>query len=365
MRVGHIAYTYEPLIGGAEIYIHNLKKILNKYKITQHIYQGKNSPSQKNNSEIIFIPAPKLIKRKPLYSFNALLNSQFLQLLKEDKLIIHDPFHYWPVVWHRNTIVVSHGVRWERPQQEQRWYNRVHFLSAKLAFKFANTLVANDSDFLRKMGINIKPKEGMFQKVRKNSWFIPNCVDIDLFKKNKGIEHLKKLNPILVPRNIVRGRGIHLAISAFREFNKKYPDTNLVICGDFTDHRYKNEIFNQIVELGLLGKVYFIGSVSWEFMPNIYSSSLLTVIPTLYEEGTSLAALESMSCGTTVVSTNVGGLVDLPTVHCKPNVKDLSVAMIDTFKNVQKIAKNQKTETRTTYNLGNFEKAWLKVLEIK
>ena len=223
--------------------------------------------------------------------------------------------------------------------------------------------MANDSDFFRKLGINLKPKERMFQEIIKNRWFIPNCVDTNKFKKSQSIKSLQSLNPILVPRNIVRGRGIHLAILAFKEFSKKFKNTSLVICGDFSDVEYKYEIFNLIKDLDLIGKVYFIGSIDWNLMPRIYSSSFMTVIPTLYEEGTSLAALESMSCGTPVVSATIGGLLDLPTLHASPETKDLAEKMIFCFKKRNNFSKQQQSEVRKIYNLENFEKAWLSVLK--
>jgi glycosyltransferase involved in cell wall biosynthesis len=154
----------------------------------------------------------------------------FTSLKKEDVLIIHDPFHFWPVAWHKNTVVISHGVRWDRPDKSENMYNRAHLASAKFSMKYAKKIVANDTNFYRKLGYRLKPKEKMFAQVDKNRWFIPNCVDTNIFKKVKPYSSLVKLNTILVPRNIVPGRGIHLAISAFSRFHKKYENTLLVIC---------------------------------------------------------------------------------------------------------------------------------------
>lgn len=364
MRVGHIAYTYKPIIGGCETYIETLKGLLDKKGISQRIYQVEKK-NLNPNKELRLVPAINIFRRKPLYFYNLFLNLYLLDLIREDMLIIHDPFHFSPVLWHRNTIVVSHGVRWVRPSKDHYWYNMVHLWSAKLAFAYARKFVANDSDFFRKMGINLKPKEKMFQEVKPKRWFIPNCVDNKKFKRSEGLPSLCALNPILVPRNIVRGRGIHIVISAFKEFNKKFRDTTLVICGDFGDFIYGQEIFGQISNLDLAGKVYFLGSVSWHLMPRIYSSVFMSVIPTIYEEGTSLAALESMSCGTPTVSTNVGGLADLPTIQAEPNVKALAEKMIKTFEARKELSKKQQKEVHQVYNLENFKNAWLKVIEQK
>jgi len=360
MRIGHIAYTYKPIIGGCETYISTLKDLLSEEGHSQRIYQVKRRGLK--DEELRQVTVFNIFRRKPLYFYNLFLNFFFLDFLREDLLIVHDPFHYPPVAWQR-CIVVSHGVRWDRPQKSEYWYCKLHYWSGKFALKYAKKFVANDTNFYRQLGISLKPKEGMFKEIKKNRWFIPNCVDSKMFKKVKSNPSLAALNPVLVPRNIVRGRGIHLAISAYKEFHKKFKDTNLVICGDFADVAYKFEIFRQISELDLVGKVYFIGSVDWQIMPHVYSSSLMSVIPTIYEEGTSLAALESMACGTPTVSTNVGGLADLPTLQSEPTVEDLVKKMIECFESRKRLLTQQQNEVHKIYNIENFKKAWLKVIE--
>ena len=360
LRIGHIAYTYKPLIGGAETYLSNLLDLLSQRVSSQRVYQAKNNWAK--DKELKLVPVWKIFRRKPLYFYNILLNLYFPSLMKEDVLIVSDPFHFWPVFWHPHTVVISHGIRWDRPQKSEALYRGVHLASAKFAMKFAHKIVANDSNFYRSLGIPLKPKEGMFSEVVKNRWFIPNCVDTKIFTKTKTFGDLVNLNPILVPRNIVRGRGIHLALEAFKDFNKRYKYTNLVICGGASDPNYIVEIYQQIHNLNLIGKVYFLGSVNWKEMPKIYSSSLMSVIPTLYEEGTSLSALESMSCGVATLSTNVGGLPDLPTIKSSVDPRELAQKMVYVFKNRDKIAKEQLSEVRKTYNLKNFKQAWFKVI---
>lgn len=359
MKIGQIAYTYYPITGGCETYIQTLRTMFANAGHSQTIYQVVRPGIF--DKDVKLVPVFNLFKRKPLYFYNLFLNLYIKDLLKEDILIVHDPFHYPPVFWHKS-IVVSHGVRWDRPLKSEYLYNKVHYVCGQLAMKYAYKMVINDTNFFRKLGYHIKPKEGYFQEIKKNRWFIPNCVNQSIFKKTAPIKELENLNTILVPRNIVRGRGIHLAISAFKEFNKKFKNTKLVVSGDFADSVYKSEIFRQIKELEIIGKIYFIGSIDWKTMPRIYSSSLMTIIPTLYEEGTSLSALESMSCGTATVSTNTGGLTDLPTIQSKTTSNDLSKKMIECFESRNEIAQKQQKEVKRTFNLKNFQKSWERVI---
>ncbi len=48
-----------------------------------------------------------------------------------------------------------------------------------------------------------------------------------------------------------------------------------------------------------------------EHMPDCYKNADITLIPTIYSEGTSLSCLEAMACGNFVIATNIGGLTNL------------------------------------------------------
>ena len=218
------------------------------------------------------------------------------------------------------------------------------------------------------MGVEVAPRTQLFEEVVPGRWFIPNCVDTDLFSPRAGLHALGKLNPILVPRNLTRSRGVDLAIRAFALFVPRHPETNLVIVGDIIydnlgEFRYKQEL-NQLVEkLGLVGRVYFLGQVSRERMPSIYSSAAMTVIPTRRSEGTSLAALESMACGVATVATAVEGLLDLPAMHCLAEPTAMAAEMERVFRQRKRIGQIQQEIVRQVYNLENWEAAWLAVLE--
>jgi len=362
MNIGHITFKYKPVNGGEGRYISNLIKVLENQGHSQRVYQadmGVNSP------ELRLVKIPRFFLERGFnvyYPFNGLLPFRFLELRREDLLIINYAFHWLPVFWHKKVVIISHGVEWEEPpirlnHKIRRWVARYTFKNSRLV------LVANDTDYFRRMGIDLKPKERLFEEIIPNKWFIPNCVDIDHFQQNKGIDELKELNPILVPRAITPQRGIHLAVQAFSQFVKEFPTTNLVIVGREIDKKYKEGLVKLIDKLGLKNKIWFWGEVSREGMPAIYSSAFLTLIPSLFGEGTSLSALESMACRTAVVATDVGGLRDLPCVLAKPSVSSLSQTMAETFERRQEVAQRQCLEISKTYNLENWGKIWLKVID--
>ncbi len=365
MKIGHISYAYKPVIGGQEVYISNLIEVLKDQGHSQRVYQS-DVGIEIASPELVLIPKlPKIMRYKAtdIYAYNLFLLSKYKELKKEDVLIVHYAFHYPVVSWHKNVIIVSHGVEWEVPPI--RLNHKIRKIIAKITYKSKHCkLVANDTDYFRQMRVNINPARGVFEEIDKDRWFIPNCVDTSRFCENEGLEKLKRLNPILVPRNIVHRRGIDLAIKAFSLFVKKYPDTNLVIVGSYNNCLnpvYKN-VCNIVKNLNLEKKIIFWGSAPWTEMPKIYYSSLMTVIPSIFGEGTSLSALESMACGITTVSTNVGGLADLPCVLASPDYKNLAETMIESFNDRKQIGQKQKDLVAKTYNHNNWKNTWIKVL---
>ncbi len=361
-KIGHIATEYKPHFGGAETYITNLYKMLETEGFEQRVYQkdmGDRSP------ELVLIPRiPKWMRFKDraseLWAFNFLLPLKWGNLRKEDLLIVNYPFHYPPVRWHKKVIVISHGVEWKQPPDSLNHYLKKKI--AKFTFDHAPYMVVNDTNYLREMGVDISPKQGMFSEVAKCRWFIPNCVDTTYFSPTAGLDNIKKMNAILVPRNISVMRGIHFALDAFAVFVKSYPDTNLIIAGSVPDYKYFSSLLLQIKKRALTGKVFFIGGVDYKMMPDLYSSSQISIIPTQYCEGTSLSALESMSCGVPVVATNVGGLPDLPSYNVDNEVHIFADAMKHVYSKRSEFSVSQQKEVRQNYNLSKWNESWLKVI---
>ncbi len=89
-------------------------------------------------------------------------------------------------------------------------------------------------------------------------------------------------------------------------------DLQLVIAGHLParDTPFFPDPRRMVRELGLQGKVAFIGWVPEEDKPALYSMAKLFVFPSLYE-GFGLPPLEAMACGTPVISSNVSSLPEV------------------------------------------------------
>lgn len=352
-NISHIISHYYPPIGGGENYVEDLFKIITSLGVNQMIYQ---QDSKKSYPFVRNVKKTFLIK-----NFNLNLYKYLYTLNKSNIIIIHDLQRFIPILSHK-IIGVCHGVTWDNPSFNPK-KNRRKKLKAVKAFQNALGIVANDTNFFREMGVDIKPAEKLFEEILPNRWFIPNCVDTNFFKKNRGLDQIKNMNPILVPRTVIPARGIHLAIEAFAYFTQKVDNVSLIIVGLCADLNYLLTIlYNLIHEYSLIGKVFFLGKIDRSIMPYIYSSSLMSIIPSIYCEGTSLSALESMSCGTPTISTNIGGLRDLPTIQCEPTSQSIFEGMLEVYKNRTKIGEKQCEIVQKKYNINLWKEAWIKVL---
>ena len=137
------------------------------------------------------------------------------------------------------------------------------------------------------------------------SLVIPNGVDVSRF-------HPPELEPsdnvVLYVGRLVHRKGVHVLIKAFSKVVREVPDARLLIVGE----GYMLPFLKLMTwQLGLEGKVEFLGRVSEEKLPGIYRSSRVVVVPSLYRESFGMVALEAMASGRPVVASMVGGLPEV------------------------------------------------------
>ena len=359
----HVSMYYYPVRGGQEVYIDNMNKFVLK-NTNVDILQPDNRYTDHFPEFVYRTPNIPLLNRIVhdfhWFVFNAFLFFKYRFFKKYDVVIVHYSFHN-KFINAKKKIIISHGVDWRVSKNTlSDQYRKKSALWLKKNIN-NNMIVANDTNYLKEIGCDVENAKP-FYEVEKNIWFIPNCIDTETFQEDPSI---KKEKIILCPRNIRWERGIHLAIEAFHEFLKKSNDKSykLVVLGGPLKGSYYNKCL-QLVEKNMLDEyVCFLGSVSSENVKEYYQKAMITVIPTIDQEGTSLSALESMSCGTPVVSTANGGLVDLPTLKSKTDAIDFANKIVELFGQYEQIKHQQQKETRDIFNMKNWTVAWSKVIE--
>ncbi len=359
-QITQVSMFYIPVRGGQETYIENLHRILEQSGYQSQVIQVKRSQEQLDH--VKFLPRTPSLLNKILpdtdwFAFNFTLSFQQDFLGQSDLLICHYPFHYPAIRWHQNVIVLSHGVDWSEPPRTLADRYRVHAL--QMCKREKPTIIANDTNFLRHLGLNIQAGSQEFQQVEDRVWYIPNCVNLDQFKPS-GVD---RKNVILVPRNIRYGRGIHLAIQAFHKFLEKYGHYEMWIAGTGQLGRYYRYCLRLIDELNLQDSVRFLGHIPWQSLADYYNQVQLTLIPTVELEGTSLSAIESMACKTPVVSTDIAGLKDLPTLKANLEPENIAAKMGEVLENWDYYSDSQYEAVINTFNLSNWKSAWLSVIE--
>ncbi len=198
----------------------------------------------------------------------------------------------------------------------------------------------------------------MHTQVAAGVWFVPNAVDPEEFRPAPGGSSEGDKGTILVPRNLFRNRGIHLAVAAFAEFAEDHPETALLVVGGGGRPAYVESLRRQIEQLGLQKRVVLYGPVPHDKLPAVYANAQLTLIPSLCGEGTSLSALESMASGTATICTYVAGLRDLPGPHALPTVTGLVEVMREVYPDRVRVGEEQRKAVLARYSIQVWRRGW-------
>ncbi|EKQ67120.1 glycosyltransferase [Leptolyngbyaceae cyanobacterium JSC-12] len=150
-----------------------------------------------------------------------------------------------------------------------------------------------------------------------NIHVIPGGVDIQRFQLDLTRQHAREIlrfpqdRPILfTPRRLTHRMGIDKLLQAVAIVKQQVPDVWLAIAGKGT---LRPRLEQQVEDLGLRKHVKFLGYVPDEQLPIAYQAADLTVVPSQSLEGFGLILLESLACGTPVLSTPVGGMPEVLT----------------------------------------------------
>ncbi|MBN1475191.1 glycosyltransferase family 4 protein [Candidatus Sumerlaeota bacterium] len=381
-RIGHVTTDFRPPVGGAEVSVSDLIEALRPIAEEQIVFQFDNSDldaSLRDDPSLVLIPRLPgrwRHRRGPnLYAFNWGLRRKAVRarLAECDLLTVTYPFHWPAVAWHPRAIAISQVVEWDQPPA--RWTHRRRKRIAERCHREAKGLVANDTNFFREMGMDVPPKSKLWEAVAPRRWCLPNCVDTERFSPSvepRVPERLRlrlqrpsgPLRPfILVARNASPHRGIHLAIEALGRIADRHADLALVIVGQRAKPDYQLRLDQTAGEFGIKDRVIHFGHVAREEMPGLHRAATVGMVPTIAHEGTSYSASESMACGTATISSDHGGLADLPTVQAKANGEALAKALERVLPQAEEIGAKQRAVVEEKFNLRRWGEAWRQVAQ--
>ena len=138
---------------------------------------------------------------------------------------------------------------------------------------------------------------------------ILNGVDTELFhpaSENETEGKNAKPTVVFIGRMVAK-KGVHVLIRAMPDILKRKPDTNFLFVGGGLTSFYRR----MVERLGIPNESFsFIGHIGYFQRPKILQQATVFVNPSFFEL-CSLSILEAMSCGTSVVASNVEGNTEL------------------------------------------------------
>lgn len=185
---------------------------------------------------------------------------------------------------------------------------------------------------------------------------IPTFTDLDLFQP---AESGRKSNYFVYAGRVTPLKGLHVLLAAMGKLPKSsLQNTHLKIAGT-GDPAYLDQCKNAVSTLGLEQYVEFLGEVSTDVLPTLLNKALFSVVPSLWFENLPNSMLESYSCGTPVLASHIGSLIDSVSVGktgflFEPgNAADLAEKIEHCLSNPALLAsmgKNSRREAETKYS---------------
>ena len=342
MKIGLLSYRSHPYSGGQGIYVKHLSKALSDIGHEVSVLSGPPYPELDNSVELIEIPSLGLFEtedRMKAFSLDLLLNplnlyewltvmsggfpepytygKRVLKYLKEnnrdfdiildnqslcDSLLEIQKIYPLAVTIHHPItkdlkLEIENASNWKEKLSSLRWHNFLP-MQKKVAPKLNKIICVSrpsKKDIVEEFLVDPEKIEVILNgiDIRK---FIPN--PSTLFIENKIITTASADIPL---------KGLKYLILALPNIIKVFPKTSLTVIGRSPSD---SKLRKLITDLSLEDKIAFRSGITEEEIVNLYHSSEIAVIPSLYE-GFGFGAGEAMACGIPLISTHSGGLEEV------------------------------------------------------
>lgn len=132
---------------------------------------------------------------------------------------------------------------------------------------------------------------------------VPFPIDTSKFRPKSDTRTMANRFILTVGRISDPRKNVRLLLRAFAQVKQRFDNFTLFIIGQKPKD---DSLFKFCTELGIRDSTYFLGEVSEDELIDYYRQAELFVLASL-QEGLGIVVLESMACGTPVVSTRCGG----------------------------------------------------------
>ncbi|MBI1911576.1 MAG: glycosyltransferase family 4 protein [Deltaproteobacteria bacterium] len=266
-----------------------------------------------NNEEIDLkdlrnISYNKLTRNIPVYSIGEQIRLPVAMNGSKPDLL-HYPSFNIPVVNLKPVVTTIHDLIYyvmpeACPNKIAHYYARFMLnMAAKRSDSIITVSIYTKNDIVKHLGVSPDKIKVIYHGVDEIYRPVKDAKTLEAVRKRYGIDG----DYIFYAGNHQPRKNLRRLIEAF-SILKNRKDCRLVLTGKIDPRRA--ELYNSVKELGLDGRVLFIGPVPEEELPALYSMARMFVFPSLYE-GFGLPPLEAMACGTPVITSNTTSLPEV------------------------------------------------------
>jgi glycosyltransferase involved in cell wall biosynthesis len=230
-----------------------------------------------------------------------------------DLLYIHMPECCLPFLFYKNIPVIYHQHGSGNPVALSKFlyargyfFRSVYELILKLIYRKADWIIAIDQ---------LCNKKAIKNGAEKKTTLLMNAIDIKKYKPDEISRQLTRqkygIKPeqyvILFVGRIEKTKGVFRLLNCITHLNSKKVHYHIFLAGDGS---YLQNAKNYVEEKKIKDVVTLLGRVDHEKLPSYYNMADVLVLPSDME-GVPMVILESLSCGTPVVASRVGGIPDI------------------------------------------------------
>lgn len=199
--------------------------------------------------------------------------------------------------------------------------------------------VTQNSDHLFVVSSYIKEKLDNLVGKTVDAEVLPMGIDVNRFNLDDSFRHSGEQYALLFVGRLVEKKGLQFLIEAMPLIIRSIPNIHLTIVGDGPLRSLLNK---RVKKIGIDSHVSFLGRVSNNKMPSIYSKADLVVVPSVTDktgetEGMPVVILEALAAGKPVIASNISGIPDIVKngfngYLVKPgSIKELAEIIVETF----------------------------------
>ena len=374
MKIGILSYRSHPYSGGQGIYIKHLSKALSDCGHQVSVLSGPPYPELHESVKLIQIPSLGLFEtqnRMSLFGTNLLFRPldfyewftvmtggfpepytfgkrvlKYLQQHKSDFDIILDnqslsgsllkiqeiiplavTIHHPITKDHK--LEMENASNWKEKLSSIRWHNFLP-MQKRVAPKLKKIICVSKpskDDVIEEFNVDPNKIE-----------VISNGIDINTFTTSSFDK--REENKIITTASAdIPLKGLKYLIKSLPKILDSFPKTTLTVIGKSPNN---SEVSKLIEDLNLSDVITFRSGISEKEIVDLYHSSELAVMPSLYE-GFGFGAGEAMACGVPLISTHSGGLKEVvgdAAIKILPSsAGEIEKAVINLFNNPDEMRK--------------------------